>query len=162
MKLGSIRHTWAILAVCLVLLAGCQQPINPTTLAPAGPLDHGAGEVDNNKGGVTGCTEFVTYAEEGVASWYGKPRQIRKTASGERLDWNAPTAAHRNLPFGSRIRVTNLENGQKTILTINDRGPFKKGRILDISQKSAGDLGFIRQGLAPVRVEMAETTGANC
>lgn len=162
MKLGNLPRTWAIPAFGLLLLAGCQQSIDPVTLAPGESPGREAGAADKNKETSTACTEFVTHSEEGVASWYGKSRQGRKTASGERLDMNAPTAAHRNLPFGSRIRVTNLENGKTTILTVNDRGPFKKGRILDVAQKSASELGFVRQGLAQVRVEMAEATGADC
>ncbi len=162
MKLGDLPRTWAIPAFGLILLAGCQQSIDPTTLAPATPVGQGAVETDKSKEASTECTEFFTHSEEGVASWYGKSRHGRKTASGERLDMNAPTAAHRSIPFGSRIRVTNLDNGQKTTVTVNDRGPFKKGRILDISQKSATELGFVRQGLAQVRVEMVEATGANC
>lgn len=75
------------------------------------------------------------------------------TASGERFNQNAMTAAHRRLPLGSRVRVTNLANGAAVTLRINDRGPFVRGRIIDVSRGAAGQLGFVARGLARVRVE---------
>ncbi len=91
--------------------------------------------------------------QTGLASWYGKPFHGRQTASGERYDMNKMTAAHRKLPFGTRVRVTNLDNGRSVVVTINDRGPFKRGRIIDVSRRAAGELGFLKQGLTRVRVE---------
>jgi rare lipoprotein A len=64
------------------------------------------------------------------------------------------TAAHRTLPFGTRVRVTNLENGRSVVVTITDRGPFRKGRVIDVSRRAAGKLGFLREGTTRVRVEV--------
>lgn len=89
--------------------------------------------------------------ETGLASWYGGKFHGRRTASGERYDKRALTAAHRTLPFQTRVRVRNLENGRELVVRITDRGPFAKGRIIDLSQASAQALGV--QGLARVSVE---------
>ena len=75
---------------------------------------------------------------------------------------NGATAAHRYLPLGSRVKVTNLVNGQTTSLTINDRGPYKNGRIIDVSQRSAKDLGFLAQGVTRVRIEASDTARSEC
>lgn len=90
----------------------------------------------------------------GSASWYGPRFHGRTTANGERFDQNAMTAAHKRLPFGAKVRVTNQINGKSLTLRINDRGPFAKGRILDASKAAAGKLGFQRRGHAPVCVEV--------
>lgn len=93
------------------------------------------------------------YVEEGMASWYGPGFHGRDTANGERFDQHALTAAHRTLPLPSMVRVTNVENGKQAILRVNDRGPFKKDRIIDLSRGSAEKLGVIAKGTAQVRVE---------
>lgn len=90
----------------------------------------------------------------GVASWYGPEMHGGPTANGEPYDMNGLTAAHRVLPFGSRIRVTNLLNRRAVTLRINDRGPSVPGRALDVSMAAAENLGFLRAGLAPVRIEV--------
>ena len=87
-----------------------------------------------------------------MASWYGGKFHGRKTASGEKFNKNKLTAAHRNLPFGTKIKVTNLSNGKKVVLRINDRGPFIKSRVLDVSRKAAKELGFLNQGKTKVHV----------
>lgn len=92
--------------------------------------------------------------ETGVAAYYGKVFQGRHTASGEPYDGEAYTAAHNRLPFGTRLRVTNLDNGKRVELTINDRGPTTPGRIIDVSRRAASDLGFLRQGLTNVQLEV--------
>ncbi len=91
-----------------------------------------------------------------MASWYGKEFDGRPTASGETFDMNAMTAAHRTLPLGTTVRVTNLENGQETVLKINDRGPFVKGRVLDCSYGAAKALGYAGAGVARVRIEVLQ------
>lgn len=93
------------------------------------------------------------YRAEGQASWYGAKHHGRKTASGERFDQNALTAAHRQLPFGTRVRVTNLRNDKSVVVRINDRGPYAKKRIIDLSKKAAEQLDMLRDGVVPVRVE---------
>ena len=80
----------------------------------------------------------------------------RTTASGDRYDKNALTAAHNTYPFGTRLRVTNLENDKSVIVRINDRGPTTKGRIIDVSRQAAEELGFIRAGLTRVKLEVIE------
>jgi rare lipoprotein A len=92
------------------------------------------------------------YDEVGVASWYGPNFHGRQTANGELFDQNALTAAHTTLPIPAMIEVTNLENGRSVVLRLNDRGPFADDRILDVSRAAAVELGFLRQGLARVRV----------
>ena len=92
------------------------------------------------------------YDETGIASWYGEPFHGRKTASGEIYDMNALTAAHKTLPLPSRVRVTNLENGRSIVVTVNDRGPFVPGRIIDLSRRAAQLLGMVKNGTAKVRV----------
>ena len=93
------------------------------------------------------------YRQRGVASWYGPEFHGRRTASGERFDQEGLTAAHRSLPLGTRVRVTNLENGRSVIVTVTDRGPFVRGRVIDLSRGAARRLGILRAGTARVRVE---------
>ncbi len=98
--------------------------------------------------------EDFGYTETGIASWYGPGFHGRRTANGERFDQNALTAAHRTLPMPSAVRVTNLENGRAIVLRVNDRGPFARGRIIDVSRAAADKLGFRGNGTAKVRVEI--------
>ena len=122
-----------IAIVALWLLAACATP-------PEGALD---------TPGSVGAYDVV-----GMASWYGKRFHGRQTASGDVFDMNALTAAHPSLPFGTRVRVTNLDNGRSVIVKINDRGPFVKRRIIDVSRRAAEELGFVRDGITQVRVEV--------
>jgi rare lipoprotein A len=96
------------------------------------------------------------YTEKGLASWYGRKFHGRKTASGEVYNMNKYTAAHRYLPLGSRIQVTNLTNHDSVIVRINDRGPFVKDRILDLSYGAARAINMVDDGLAPVRLEVIQ------
>lgn len=88
----------------------------------------------------------------GKASWYGPGFHGRLTANGERYNQNALTAAHRHLKFGTKVRVTNLNNGRSVVVRINDRGPYVKGRIIDVSAAAARSLGMIKKGVVPVKV----------
>lgn len=90
----------------------------------------------------------------GGASFYADKFQGRKTASGEKYYHNKMTAAHRTLPFGTMVKVTNLTNGKSVIVRVNDRGPFVKGRIIDLSKSAAKKLDFINAGVAKVRIEI--------
>jgi rare lipoprotein A len=94
----------------------------------------------------------VAMAQSGIASVYGYDGQ--KTASGERASSRGMTAAHRTLPFGTRVRVTNTRNGRSVVVRINDRGPFVRGRVIDVTPAAAAALGF--SGLAPVDVARAD------
>jgi rare lipoprotein A len=105
--------------------------------------------------GASGCCTSGQVRREpgalvGMASYYGKEFHGRKTASGEIFDMHKLTAAHKTLPFGTRVRVTNLENGRSVTVRINDRGPFKKGRIIDLSFEAARQIGMA--GTAKVRL----------
>ncbi|MCB1482657.1 MAG: septal ring lytic transglycosylase RlpA family protein [Rhodobiaceae bacterium] len=91
---------------------------------------------------------------QGRASWYGPGFHGRKTASGERFNMNAYTAAHRSLPFGTKVRVTNKRNGRSVVVRINDRGPYSGGRILDVSKAAASRLGLVATGTAPVTLQV--------
>jgi peptidoglycan lytic transglycosylase len=91
-----------------------------------------------------------------VASWYGRPFDGRATASGEIYDMEGMTAAHRTLPFGTLLRVLNLDNGRSTLVRVNDRGPFVRGRDIDLSHRAARELDMLGPGTAHVRLTIAE------
>lgn len=92
--------------------------------------------------------------ETGDASWYGPGFHGKKTASGERFDKNKLTAAHRTLPFGTKVRVTRRDTGRSVVVRINDRGPFVRGRIIDLSKGAAKRIDMLKIGVAPVRLEV--------
>ncbi len=130
---------WCAGALAIGLAAqGCAvRSVAPATLSNPGTVAFTAG-----------------WTQTGIASWYGVPFHGRATASGEIYDMNAMTAAHNTLPFGTRIRVDNRDNGRSTELTVNDRGPFVKGRILDVSRAGARALDMIGPGTAQVRISI--------
>ncbi len=99
----------------------------------------------------------VGYDEEGIASWYGPGFHGKKTANGERYNQNALTAAHKLLPLGTIVRVTNLENNESVMLRINDRGPFIGTRIIDLSRRAAIKLQMKDSGTAKVRVQAIDS-----
>ena len=95
-----------------------------------------------------------TGRQAGLASWYGPGLHGRRTASGTVHTGAALTAAHRSLPFGTRVRVTNLNNGRTVVVVVDDRGPFVRGRVIDLSRAAARRLGMVRDGVVPVRLEV--------
>ena len=95
--------------------------------------------------------------QSGKASWYGPGFQGRKTASGERFNMNTYSAAHRTYAFGTKLCVENLRNGRGVTVRVNDRGPFVRGRVVDVSRKAARSLGMIRSGTALVRVSVVSS-----
>jgi rare lipoprotein A len=109
-------------------------------------------------GGRTSASEDPRAVQFGLASWYGPGFHGQETASGEIFDQREMVAAHRTLPLGSVIRVTNLENGRGVVVRVIDRGPygrnFRKGTIVDLSRAAAGRLGFVKQGLVRVRIDV--------
>ncbi|MEM9682785.1 MAG: septal ring lytic transglycosylase RlpA family protein [Pseudomonadota bacterium] len=141
----------ATLATAAILLQACGSTSGPTSSKPqiqqqaGGPQSSYARPAAPSKG---------RYDVVGVASWYGKPYHGRKTASGQVYNMYQMTAAHPSLPFGTRVAVTNLDNGRTVVVTINDRGPFVKGRIIDVSRKAASKLGFLNDGLTRVGVRI--------
>jgi rare lipoprotein A len=131
------RLAGAFVFVCL-LLSGCRTPdivVNPEQ--PAGPV----------------YSPEATFVQEGIASWYGGRWIGRLTANGERYKAGDMTAAHKKLPFNTMVRVTDLKTGNKVIVRINNRGPYIKGRIIDLSVVAAKKLGTYDRGLAKVRIE---------
>ena len=123
--------TYLVGLTALVALTGCARP--RATVVPPPP---------------------ATYEERGTASWYGQAHQGRRTASGERYDVQQMTAAHRSLPFNTWILVENLDNGKTVEVRINDRGPFRDARILDLSHAAARVLGALGPGLIPIRLRV--------
>jgi len=100
-----------------------------------------------------GGAEKPVFSQVGVASWYGRHHQGRSTASGERFDVHALTAAHRTLPFDTVVRVTRLDTGRTVTVRINDRGPYGRGRVIDLSAAAARALDVAEDGEAEVRIE---------
>lgn len=97
-------------------------------------------------------TQTASFSADGKASYYGNEFVGRKTASGQLYSHNKLTAAHKTLRFGTKVRVTNVRNGKSVVVVINDRGPFIKGRIIDLSKSAAAHIGIIRSGVGSVRV----------
>jgi rare lipoprotein A len=126
------------------------------------PVNNSTLPVVKSTGANVQKTSFVPKADQtralqtGVASYYGPGFHGRRTANGERFDMNAMTAAHRTLPFGTLLKVTNLDNGQSAIVRVNDRGPFIKGRVLDLSVAAAKQIGSKHSGTASVKIELVE------
>ena len=120
----------------LALVTGCAER-QPAPTAPHTPVER-------------------AFSQHGKASYYARMHHGQRTASGERHDQNALVAAHRSLPFGTRVQVTNLANGRKVTVRINDRGPFRRGRIIDLSRAAAQQLGMIERGVVAVRIETVE------
>ena len=99
---------------------------------------------------LSSCARKIT--ETGKGSFYADKFEGRPTASGEKFDQDKMTAAHRTLPFGTKVKVTNQANGRSVTVTVNDRGPFAAGRIIDVSKKAANKLGMVNAGVANVKI----------
>lgn len=176
----------AALATLVATLAGCSlmRPVEPDQPSGSGVYHHfhappleepvatppAAIEVRSLLGNapfydVDGHRYFVRDGsvgdmERGVASWYGRRFHGRRTANGERFDMHEMTAAHRTLPLPSHVRVTNLETGKSVVVRVNDRGPFKDDRILDVSYAAARELGMVETGTALIEMHTLETPPA--
>lgn len=153
----------------LMLVAGCAEvrflsqaakevtPAQTTRTTAGAPLEYGYYKVGNPYQ-IKDVWYYphvdYRYVETGIASWYGPNFHGKRTANGVIFDMNKVSAAHRTLPMPSYVRVTNLNNGRSLDVLINDRGPFARGRIIDLSRRAAELLGFKEQGTAPVRVEI--------
>jgi rare lipoprotein A len=146
----------AAIALCLIL-SGCatSRPAGPPPQPTAKPETRPEAKPD--KPGPTPeakPTPGPSGGQTGEASWYGEPHHGRTTASGEIYDMNKLTAAHRTLPLGTRVLVTNLKNGRAVEVRINDRGPSVDGRIIDLSFAAAKELGAVPSGTIPVRIRV--------
>ena len=133
--------------LCAASIAASAQSASAPAAAPAKPAESAAPAAASTPA-ATGD------ALSGTAAWYGRKFNGRKTASGQRFNAAALTAAHPTLAFGSRVKVTNSKNQRSVVVVINDRGPSTPGRIIDVSQAAAQRLGFIRAGTAEVKVEV--------
>ncbi len=151
------RWYWALAAAALLFVAGCSHrqqkvytpPPPPTTAQEPSAQPEFPGEQEAPLG-------KPIYSEVGMASWYGPPYNHHHAADGTVYDQNGMSAAHRTLPLGTLIRVTNLANGKSAMMRVTDRGPFIPGRILDLSLGAAKDLGVWRAGVAKVRIDAYE------
>lgn len=127
------RRVWALPLATALWLGGCATQAPPPVAPPVAPQPTEPQEI-----------------ARGLASWYGEGFHGRPTASGERFDLNALTAAHRTLPIGSRVRVRNLANGKEVVVRINDRGPHIGGRLIDLSRAAAAQIGLLASGVGQV------------
>lgn len=146
--------------VCVLMLAGCasRPAYRPSASMPPAAGTEGGMRGNQSPYKVLGKTYEVMpsslgYLEIGIASWYGKKFHGRLTSNGEKFNMYDFTAAHRSLPLPTIVRVTNLDNGRKVIVRVNDRGPFHDDRLIDLSYETAVRLGFADKGIAPVVVE---------
>ena len=152
------------LIIALTFLGACAQgqypqgmlPKERQGIAPFAPMEapYKVGRPYQIEGKWYYPAEDLSYSEIGTASWYGPNFHGKQTANGEVFDQTAMTAAHRTLPMPSVVRVTNLENDRSLVLRINDRGPFARNRIIDVSKHAAGLLDFQKKGTARVKVEI--------
>jgi len=129
--------------MALLAITGCAAARPSAAIDPPDPPPHSQKAHGHAQHGQTGYASYYARAHDGL-----------RTASGERYDMDEMTAAHRTLPFGTRVRVTNLENGRHAVVRINDRGPFRKGRVIDVSYAAARRLGLVHSGVAKVRVQV--------
>ena len=150
------KLTQYYLLLVLLLLGGCGAPTYTTRVVDS-PSQVGlkptqrAYEVNGQR--YQPIPSATGYSEKGIASWYGKKFHGRKTSNGETYDMYAMTAAHKTLPMNVHLKVTNLDNGRSTVVRVNDRGPFVRSRIIDLSYTAANELGVVGPGTAPVRIE---------
>lgn len=122
-------------ALALLALAGCSSAPKSGSSAASAPSGH---------------------RESGIASYYGNEFHGRKTANGERFDQAQLTAAHRTLPFGTRLKVTNTQTGKSVQVRVNDRGPFVKGRVIDLSSSAFKSIASLNAGVVPVRIQVVD------
>ena len=154
----SWRRSLISLATAALALGACAEPDKRATAPGASGTvtDYKVGSPYEVKGVWYYPRVDYGYSETGIASWYGPGFHGKRTANGELYDQTDLTAAHRTLPMPSLVRVSNLENGRSIMVRINDRGPFKNGRIIDLSHRAAQLLGFVGGGTAKVRVDILE------
>lgn len=156
---------WVLACGALLLITGCSHRVQTANTPPPPPVSNQNSypQTAESQPAAPGSeTEQAPagapiYTEVGMASWYGPPYDKRRGANGEIYDENAITAAHRTLPLGSLIRVTNLQTGQSAMMHITDRGPFVPDRVIDLSEGAAKAVGVWRPGTARVRIDVYES-----
>ena len=150
-KARSLSRYTAVVVVLLFSLHCTRPQATPVATVPDAPAAEEAGD----------HTDAKVYTETGEASWYGGDDGFagRATANGETFDPGELTCAHRTLPFGAMIEVRNLDTGKRAVLRVNDRGPFIRGRMLDVSERAAKDLGMHGRGTSRVRIRSVDTKG---
>ena len=150
----------ATMALTATALAGCIRPASWYDPPVPGRGGGSGAAAAGGAGGGSGAGSYpVGWQQEGAASWYGPGFHGRPTATGEIYDQDAVSAAHRDLPLGTVVKVENLDNGLELDLRINDRGPYVEGRIIDLSRAAAERLGVLLPGTAPVRVTVLQVGG---
>jgi rare lipoprotein A len=156
--------TAAVAVLLIAVLAGCSH--KPATVAvPQAPPPATAENPPQSAGMEPAKTEVPSvsagarplWSETGIASWYGAPYHNRRASNGEVYDMHAMTAAHRTLPLGSIVRVTDVKTGSSATVRITDRGPFIPGRIIDLSRSAAEQIGIVQRGTAEVKVDVLQT-----
>jgi len=120
------------------------------------PINDSLSISEEDEAKIKEAVEKAADVSSGVVSWYGGKFHGRKTASGERYDKNELTAAHKTLPFGTKVKVTNTRNGKSVVVEINDRGPFVKSRVLDLSQAAFSEIGHTNTGVMHVEYEVLD------
>jgi rare lipoprotein A len=151
--LRSIAHAAALLAL-IVLVPSCGGKRPPATPSPSGKKVKATQRPYTVMGKrYEPIDTHVGFAQEGIASWYGKDFHGKKTSNGETYNMYALSAAHKTLPMGVFVKVKNKDTGDEIIVRVNDRGPFVKNRVIDLSFAAAKQLGYADQGTAPVRIE---------
>jgi rare lipoprotein A len=148
---GLILGLFSLLAACSTIGGGRGGGAVPVVKDPA-PIVSGTMRPYQVRGRWYTPKEQPDYEEVGMASWYGDAFNGRPTSSGERFDMHQLTAAHKTLPLPGLVEVTNLENGRRLVVRVNDRGPFVDSRIIDLSREAAQELGMLSQGVGRVRV----------
>jgi rare lipoprotein A len=152
-KNGKMRQKNYLIPVLVALTTGCaasSYPLNPQLAAQVGLPPDGVSITETADNGVS------SIFQQGACSWYGPGFHGRRTSNGEVFDKNALTAAHRTLPFGSRVEVTEVRSGKKVRVRINDRGPFIGRRILDLSYAAAASLDIVHKGVANVQLRLVD------
>lgn len=146
------KTAWCLAAAAL--LASCAPatapPVSPAVPPPV-PQNEQPASAQTSE-----AAACARYREQGIASWYGREYEGMKTAGGETFDMNGLTAAHRTLPLGATVRVVNLDNYRTVRVKVNDRGPFARSRVIELSYGAARELGFVETGTARVRIESEE------
>lgn len=143
--IGFKKWSFPTLLLMVFILQGCTSTARFTSERETGKVVF--------RGKKAGATDISGDQSTGIASFYGPKFHGLQTASGEVFDMYQFTAAHRQIPFGTRLKVTNLDNGKSVIVRVNDRGPFVKNRVLDLSYAAAKDIDMVTTGVANVKIE---------